>query len=95
MALRERSCDGVKQVERYCNFIADHAALFYSRNYPSLDAIDNVDFLAHYQTVKDLNAFLRQRFELIWTGPKETAEFGDAWLERLVMRCSSVRAARL
>jgi putative sugar O-methyltransferase len=90
LALNQQSMQEMTQdqVERYCDFLADHATMFYSRNYPSLSAIGGVDFLSKFSTVKDLNAFLRQRFELIWSGPKETAEFGDAWLERLLLRCS-------
>jgi putative sugar O-methyltransferase len=87
LALNQQSMQEMErsQVERYCDFMTQHVDMFYSRNYPSLDSI--AERLSQYHLIKDLNNFLRERFRVVWVGPKETAEFGDAWLERLLLDC--------
>jgi putative sugar O-methyltransferase len=92
LALNQQSMQEMErsQVARYCDFMAQHVDVFYSRNYPSLDSI--AERLSQYNLIKDLNNFLRERFRVVWVGPKETAEFGDAWLERLTLDCRTARS---
>jgi hypothetical protein len=48
--------------------------------------------MTEFDQIKDLNSFLRRRFPVLWVGSKETAVFGDAWLERLLLSCAPCRA---
>jgi hypothetical protein len=76
------------QVARYFEFMSGHSTLFYSRNYPSHDSIANADFVGGHNLVRGLNDFIRNSFPtVVWSGPKETGTVGDAWLERIIVRC--------
>jgi hypothetical protein len=93
VALNQQSMQEMerRQVERYCDYLAGHVDLFYSRNLTSLDSMANADFLGHFDLIKGLNDYLRSRFPVIWTGPPETAQIGDAQLERLLLRSKPPR----
>lgn len=76
-----------RQVDRYCDFFGRQVGQFYSRNYPSLDSIENVSFLSDFNLVKDLNELLKSRFPVVWRRAPEPSGVGDDRLERLVLRC--------
>lgn len=80
------------QVARYCDYVEDRARVLYSRNYPSLSCMRMAERMTEFDQIKDLNSFLRRRFPVLWVGSKETAVFGDAWLERLLLSCAPCRA---
>jgi len=96
LALNQQSMQEMNtgQIDRYCDFMRWHVLRFYSRNLPNLAAVTvTSDFLSQFKLVKDLNAYLREKFpRVLWIGPAETNQVGDAYMERLVFACGSTEA---